>query len=58
MMYDSANAAAYSNDELGIYLQPIVQALTVIVKFNLFYDPKNPSEVARVRELTFNATKR
>jgi hypothetical protein len=58
VMYDSANAAAYSNDELGIYLQPIVQGVNCHCEFNLFYDPENPREAARVKELTLNATKR
>jgi FAD/FMN-containing dehydrogenase len=56
-MYDSANVAAYPNDELGIYLQPIVQGVNCHCEFNLFYDSENPGEFARVRELTLNATK-
>jgi hypothetical protein len=58
VMYDSANAAAYPNDELGIYLQPIVQGVNCHCEFNLFYDLKNPSELTRIRELTLNVTKR
>jgi hypothetical protein len=57
-MYNSSNAAAYPNDELGIYLQPIVQGVNCHCEFNLFYDPQNPGELARVRELTLDATKR
>jgi FAD/FMN-containing dehydrogenase len=57
-MYDSSNAAAYPNDELGIYLQPIVQGVNCHCEFNLYYDPQNPDELARVRELTLDATKR
>jgi hypothetical protein len=56
-MYVSANAAAYPNDELGIYLQPIVQGVNCHCEFNLFYDSENPGEIARVRNLTLNATK-
>jgi hypothetical protein len=58
VMYDSANAAAYPNDELGIYLQPIVQGVNCHCEFNLFYDLENPSELTRIRKLTLNATKR
>jgi len=57
-MYDSAQAAGYSGDDLGIYLQPIVQGVNCHCEFNLFYDRENPGEAARVRELTFNATRR
>jgi hypothetical protein len=56
-MHDSANAAGYSIDALGIYLQPIVQGVNCHCEFNLFYDPGNPGETARVRDLTLNATK-
>ena len=57
-MSDSALAASYPNDELGIYLQPIVQGVNCHCEFNLFYDSGNAHEAARVRELTLNATKR
>jgi FAD/FMN-containing dehydrogenase len=58
VMFDSTNAASYPNDELGIYLQPIVQGVNLHCEFNLFYDLENPQELARVRELTLNATER
>jgi FAD/FMN-containing dehydrogenase len=54
----SANAATYPNEELGIYLQPIVQGVNCHCEFNLFHDSKNHDETARVREFTLNATKR
>jgi hypothetical protein len=56
-MYDCVNAAGYPNEELGIYLQPIVQGVNCHCEFNLFYNFENPSEATRIRELTFNATK-
>jgi hypothetical protein len=56
-MYVTANEAAYPNDELGIYLQPIVQGINCHCEFNLFYDLENPGEITRVREFTLNATK-
>jgi len=58
VMHDSALAASYPNDELGIYLQPIVQGVNCHCEFNLFYDSENPGELARIRELTLNATQR
>jgi len=58
IMFDSAKGASYPSDDLGIYLQPIVQGVNLHCEFNLFYDLQNPGELARVRELTLNATKR
>jgi FAD/FMN-containing dehydrogenase len=57
-MHAAANEAAYSTDELGIYLQPIVQGVNCHCEFNLFYDSENPGELAWIRELTLNTTKR
>jgi len=37
---------------MGIYLQPIVQGSNCHVEFNLFYNPENQNESARVRELS------
>jgi hypothetical protein len=56
-MYAAANEAAYPNDELGIYLQPVVQGVNCHCEFNLFYDSENPCETDRVRNLFLNATK-
>ncbi len=50
-MYDAADTAGYPVPDLGIYVQPIVQGANFHVEFNLFYDPDNPKEVKRVREL-------
>ncbi len=50
-MYDAADTAGYPVPDLGIYVQPIVQGANFHVEFNLFYDPDNPREVKRVREL-------
>jgi FAD/FMN-containing dehydrogenase len=54
-MYDEADKAGYSASEMGIYLQPIVQGSNCHVEFNLFYDPENRSESARIRELSERA---
>ena len=51
-MYDEANAIGYPTSEMGIYLQPIVQGTNCHCEFNLFYDPKNRSESACVKELS------
>lgn len=57
-MLSSASASNYPIDEIGIYLQPIVQGVNCHCEFNLFYDPENGIEQARVRELTLSATQR
>jgi FAD/FMN-containing dehydrogenase len=54
-MYDEAQAAGYPTSEMGIYLQPIVQGSNCHGEFNLYYDPENRSEAARVRELSERA---
>ena len=50
-MYDAADKAGYPSSELGIYVQPIVQGANFHCEFNLFYDPENPKEANRVRNL-------
>jgi hypothetical protein len=56
-MHAAANEAAYPIDELGIYLQPIIQGVNCHCEFSLFYDSENPGETDRIRNLTLNATK-
>ena len=51
-MKSSAEAAGYPADDIGIYLQPIVQGSNCHCEFNLFYDPGDATEVNRVRELS------
>ncbi len=51
-MFDEAKAIGYPTSEMGIYLQPIVQGTNCHGEFNLFYDPGNRSESARVKELS------
>ena len=56
-MYDMADEAGYPASDMGVYLQPIVQGVNCHCEFNLFYDPKNPSQSNRVRELATSSTK-
>ncbi len=49
--------AGYPASEMGIYLQPVVQGTGCHVEFNLFYDPANAKEAARVKDLTTAATR-
>lgn len=55
LMYELANKSGYPASDVGIYLQPIVQGSNCHCEFNLFYDPKNPSELNRVKELSAKA---
>ncbi len=57
-MYDMADEAGYPASDVGVYLQPIVQGTNCHGEFNLFYDPENPRESDRVRELAATATKK
>lgn len=56
-MTDQAEKAGYPASNLGVYIQPVVQGTGYHCEFNLFYDPENPSEQNRVRELSSQATK-
>jgi FAD/FMN-containing dehydrogenase len=56
-MYDLAEKAGYPVSDMGVYIQPIVQGTSVHCEFNLFYDPENPAEAARVKELSALAVK-
>jgi len=53
-MYDAVDEAGYPASDMGVYLQPIVQGTNLHCEFNLFYDPENPSQSERVRELAIS----
>ena len=56
-MNDLAEKAGYPASDVGVYIQPIVQGTGYHCEFNLFYDPENPRELNRVKELSTSATK-
>lgn len=56
-MSDAAEEAGYPGSDLGVYLQPIVQGVNCHCEFNLFYDPENPQERQRVRDLSVGVVK-
>jgi FAD/FMN-containing dehydrogenase len=58
IMNDAAAAAGYPAADMGIYVQPLVQGSNLHCEFNLFYDPANPKESHRIRELAAAATQR
>jgi FAD/FMN-containing dehydrogenase len=57
VMNDLAEEAGYPASDVGVYIQPIVQGTGCHCEFNLFYDPENPSELNRVKELSTLAIK-
>jgi FAD/FMN-containing dehydrogenase len=57
VMNDLAEKAGYAASTLGVYIQPVVQGTGYHCEFNLFYDPENPRELNRVKELSTSATK-
>jgi FAD/FMN-containing dehydrogenase len=57
VMNDVAEKAGYPASDLGVYIQPVVQGTGYHVEFNLFYDPGNPAELNRVRELSASAVR-
>jgi FAD/FMN-containing dehydrogenase len=58
VMNDLADKAGYPTSDMGVYIQPIVQGTSVHCEFNLFYDPENPGELDRVKELSASAVKK
>ena len=56
VMYDRADRFRFPQSDIGIYLQPMVQGTSCYCEFNLFYDPTNPREVARVKTLYAKTT--
>ena len=54
-MNDLAEKAGYPALDVGVYIQPIVQGTSCHCEFNLFYDPGNPNELNRVKELSTSA---
>jgi FAD/FMN-containing dehydrogenase len=57
-MNDTAYKAGHAVEDLGVYLQPIVQGVNCHCEFNLYYDINNTRERDRVRDLTLDATSR
>jgi FAD/FMN-containing dehydrogenase len=51
VMYGLAEQSGYPSSDVGMYVQPMVQGTSCHCEFNLFYDPNNKKEAARVQEL-------
>jgi hypothetical protein len=54
-MYSVAAACGYATTEIGIYLQPIMQGVGCHCEFNLFFNPNNAVEKAKVEKLSMEA---
>jgi FAD/FMN-containing dehydrogenase len=50
-MYDVAEQCGFPSSDIGIYVQPMVQGSSCHVEFDLYYDPADAREKARVDEL-------
>jgi FAD/FMN-containing dehydrogenase len=57
-MSESVVEAGYPGTDLGIYVQPIVQGVNYHCEFDLFYNPNDPEEVKRMKDLSASATRR
>ena len=57
VMNDLAEKSGYAASNVGVYIQPVVQGTGYHCEFNLFYDPENPGELNRAKELSTSATK-
>ena len=51
VLQDKVEATGYPFNDIGIYIQPMVQGTSCHVEFNLFYNPQNKRETAKVEEL-------
>jgi hypothetical protein len=58
LLYETADQAGYPASDIGIYLQPLVQGASCHCEFNFFYDPENPRESDRIKDLSTRATQR
>jgi len=56
VMYDIAGQHGYPSSDIGIYIQPMVQGTSCHCEFNLFYDPTDAKEIARVKGLFIQAS--
>jgi FAD/FMN-containing dehydrogenase len=56
-MYEAADKIDYATANIGIYLQPIVQGVNCHCEFNLFYNPQDVAETAKVKKLNSMATR-
>lgn len=51
VLQDKVEATGYPFNDIGIYIQPMVQGTSCHLEFNIFYNPQNKREAAKVEEL-------
>ena len=57
-MYDIAADAGYAVDDMGVYVQPLVQGVNFHVEFDLFYNPSDRTGTARMKSLAVDAVQK
>lgn len=57
-MYGMAGDAGYTTANMGVYVQPVVQGVNFHVEFNLFYNPADAAETAKVKKLSVDAVRK
>jgi len=57
-MYDIAAAAGYATDDMGVYVQPLVQGVNFHVEFDLFYNPLDRANTERLKGLEVSAVQK
>jgi FAD/FMN-containing dehydrogenase len=55
-MRNASEKFDYPSCDLGIYIQPMVQGTSCHCEFNLFYDPNDENEIAKIRSLYLEAS--
>jgi FAD/FMN-containing dehydrogenase len=55
VMYETAAQHGYLSSDIGIYVQPMVMGSSCHCEFNLFYDPSDAAEAAKIRNLYVQA---
>ena len=55
-MLELSDKQRYASENIGIYLQPIMQGCNCHLEFNLKYDPKNNGEADAVKHLVENGS--
>lgn len=48
---EAASLERFSLKDVGVYIQPLMQGANAHCEFNLMYDPKNSSEVEKVKKI-------
>jgi FAD/FMN-containing dehydrogenase len=56
-MFSIVAEAGYTDANMGVYVQPVVQGTNYHVEFNLFYNPADATATARVKKLSVSAVR-